>query len=165
MEARQLGVKTYMSNLAFSVFWNNTMLMRLLVRFGVECKCQVLFDNFYVYFIATDATVAIMCHKEVAIHRLAGLNVANEDLRNMLFNVLQSQTACERVSMTVKEYNALVAASSRHMTTFFRQHRPSYEEYDVYVRVCEFFGITPYTSWTVVSALWSMVATLRNASL
>ena len=152
-----------MPHLTIRVFWGNPMITKMLLRYAVECKCQVIFDQFYVYFIVTDDMVAILLQREVAIHQLASLEMAIEDLRVMLFTRVQSQTACTRVFMTLNEYNAIVSASSSHMTAFFIQHRPSCDEYAMYMRVCEFFGITPYTSWPVVNALWSIALTLQGA--
>ena len=167
--SRQLGVKVHVPHLTFRVFCGNPKLMQLLLFYGVECKCRVIFAQFHVYFIVTDEAIAILLQTEVARLHILGLTVAFDDLRTMLFTRLftrlQPETACTREYVTVKEYDALVLASSGYMTTFFRQHRPVNEEYGVYLRVCAFFKITPYTSLAVVNALWSLALTVRGALL
>jgi hypothetical protein len=164
--ARQLGVKPQtMQNLIFRVSRGNPMLMEMILRYGVEYKCRVIFCRFHVYFIVTDEIVAILLQTEVAILHFVGLKAEIEYQRTTLFTRIQSSIACTREYMTVEEYNSCVSSSSIHMTAFFRQHTPSSDKYALYLRVCEFFGITPYTSLAVVNALWSLALTVQGVLL
>lgn len=163
--ARQLGVRVVVQHLVFRVFWTNRCVLRLLLQYGVNMKCHVLFDELWAYFVVTDATVAKICSTPIAIHALIGMTVPLEDLRKQLFTTVMKSTGCVRISMTGQEYNALASASDQHMHAFFRHYMPTNEEYKVYLCVCEFFGVTPYTSWAVVNTLWSLALTLRGPSL
>ena len=161
LPARQLGVNV--QPFTIRVFRGNPMLMKMIVILGVGYKCNVLFDQWCVYFVLTDETVSIICQTEVAIHLRAGLVVSMEYLRTSLFAKIQTQTKCTLVDMTVRRYCALTISSSFHMTAFFKQHMPLYDEYDVYLRVCTEYRITPYTRVPVVNKLWSLLATLKGA--
>lgn len=158
--ARQLGVKNYLSILAFRVYWSNPLVMKLLVQFRVERGCVVLFDQFGVYFIVTDDTTAILCETEVQIYRLAGLTPPIEHLRAALFERMHKQTGCEHVPMTDQEYNTLTSESSVHMAAFFREYKPVSEKYAEYVKVCKSFNVTPYTPLPVVNIFWGFVVTI-----
>jgi hypothetical protein len=164
--ARQLGVKNpIVEHLVFRVFWSNRHVLRLLLKYGVNMKCHVLFDKRWVYFVVTDTNVANVCSTSIAIHALIGKTVPPEDLRKQFFAEVMESTGCVRISMTEQEYNALASASDQHMHAFFRHYMPTNEDYEVYLCVCKFFGVTPYTSSYVVNAIWSLALTLQGALL
>jgi hypothetical protein len=158
----------------------------------VDYKCEVKFDDRYVYCIITDLAVANRRSNQLAADTLfkttvakttvamkdqlaaaalvettvAKTTVAMKDLRAQVFEQAKTCTGCVWVSLTEQEHKNLGMESDRYMADFFQNHCPSEAvDYEKYKEVCRFFGVTPYTSWAVVNTLWSLALTLRGPSL